>query len=394
MKRIVFFTMTLLSMSQGAWSQGKGDETFPSWNACEALTTLTNFVEDVTNPESDNYISEEDRIATFDMDGTFLGELYPTYFEYNMLEYRVLDDPLYKDFASEDEREAAQNIRDFVRQGTPLPKDFDIKHAQAAAKAYAGMSVDDFDGYVRSYAANNVNGFSGMTYGESFYQPMLEVMEYLEKNGFTFYVVSGSDRGICRSLVAPLGIRPERVIGMDVYVAPINQEDNDVRYTMGKDEWLVRTDSLIIKNLKTNKVLQIYREIGKKPVLSFGNSSGDEAMHNYCLSNTEYRTEVFMLVADDDVRDHADLAEGARREKRWREAGYNVISMKNDFRTIYGDGVEKTPFNFDPAGVNAVRSEASGIDNGGWYTLGGVKLNGEPTQEGVYINKEKKRLKY
>ena len=51
-------------------------------------------------------------------------------------------------------------------------------------------------------------------------------------------------------------------------------------WSQGKDEWLVRTDSLIIKNLKTNKVLQIYREIGKKPVLSFGNSSGDEA----CIS--------------------------------------------------------------------------------------------------------------
>ena len=100
----------------------------------------------------------------------------------------------------------------------------------------------------------------------------------------------------------------------------------------GKGQKLVRTDSLIIKNLNTNKVLQIYREIGKKPVLSFGNSSGDEAMHNYCLSNTEHRTKVFMLVADDNVRDHAHT--------------------------------------------------------------GGRKLNGEPTQGGVYINKEKKRLKY
>ena len=79
----------------------------------------------------------------------------------------------------------------------------------------------------------------------------------------------------------------------------------------GKGQKLVRTDSLIIKNLKTNKVLQIYREIGKKPVLSFGNSSGDEAMHNYCLSNTEHRTKVFMLVADDNVRDHAHTG--------WRE---------------------------------------------------------------------------
>ncbi len=108
----------------------------------------------------------------------------------------------------------------------------------------------------------------------------------------------------------------------------------------------MRADELIIKNLKTNKVLQISQEIGKVPVLSFGNSSGDCAMHNYCAGNTKYRTEVFMLVADDDARDHADLKEGARREALWREAGYIVISMHDDFRTIYGPGVTKVGFTF------------------------------------------------
>ena len=70
---------------------------FPSWNQCEALTALQEYVEDVTNPKSPNFISAEDRIATFDMDGTFVGELYPTYFEYNLLEYRALDDASYRD---------------------------------------------------------------------------------------------------------------------------------------------------------------------------------------------------------------------------------------------------------------------------------------------------------
>ncbi|MBE6267165.1 MAG: hypothetical protein E7102_12000 [Prevotella ruminicola] len=93
-------------------------------------------------------------------------------------------------------------------------------------------------------------------------------------------------------------------------------------------------------------MLQISQEIGKVPVLSFSNSSGDCAMHNYCMGNQKYRTATFMLVADDDVRDHADLAEGARREAKWREAGYYIISMKNDFKTIYGEGVTKTDFIF------------------------------------------------
>ena len=55
-------------------------EYFTLWNQCEALTALQDYVKDVTNPASANFIKEEDRIATFDMEGTFVGELYPTYF--------------------------------------------------------------------------------------------------------------------------------------------------------------------------------------------------------------------------------------------------------------------------------------------------------------------------
>jgi len=322
-------------------------EYFTLWNQCEALTALQDYVKDVTDPSSANFIKEEDRIATFDMDGTFVGELYPTYFEYNLLEYRVLDDAAYKDSAPDDVKETAQEIRDFVRNGKKLPNQFDMKHAYAAAKAYSGMTLAEFDAYVKAYAAKPANGFSGMTYGQSFYKPMLEVFDYLKANGFTYYVVSGSDRFICRALVESIGIPSNRVIGMDVKLRSRSQgTEEGVNYTMGKEEDLVRTDELIIKNLKTNKVLQISQEIGKVPVLSFGNSSGDCAMHNYALGNQQYKTAAFMLVADDDQRDHADLEEGARREAKWREAGYHVISMKNDFKTLYGEGVVKVDFSF------------------------------------------------
>ena len=327
--------------------QPTNKEYFTLWNQCEALTVLQDYVKDVTNPNSPNFIKGEDRIATFDMDGTFVGELYPTYFEYNMLEYRVLDDPAYKDIAPDDVKETAQEIRDFVRNGKKLPDHFDMKHAYAAAKAYSGMTLAEFDTYVKAYAALPANGFIGMTYGESFYKPMLEVFEFLKANGFTYYVVSGSDRFICRALVESIGIEPNRVIGMDVKLVSSNQgTEAGVDYTMDQKEDLVRTDELIIKNLKTNKVLQISQEIGKVPVLSFGNSSGDCAMHNYCMGNKTYKTATFMLVADDDARDHADLAEGAKREAKWRDAGYHIISMKNDFKTIYGPAVVKTDFTF------------------------------------------------
>jgi len=320
-------------------------EYFTSWNQCEALSALQEYVNDVTDPSSKNFIREEDRIATFDMDGTFVGELYPTYFEYNLLEYRALDDATYE--APDEVREAAQDIRDFVRNGTKLPDHFDMKHAYAAAKAYAGMTLTDFDAYVKAYAQQPANGFSGMTYGQSFYKPMLEVFDYLKDHGFTYYVVSGSDRFICRALTSTIGIEPNRVIGMDVKLRSASQGTVEgVNYTMGREEDLIRTDELIIKNLKTNKVLQISQEIGKVPVLSFGNSSGDMAMHNYALSNSRYRSAAFMLIADDDARDHANREKALTLAEQWRQAGYHVISMRDDFKTIYGDGVVKTGFRF------------------------------------------------
>ena len=320
-------------------------EYFTLWNQCEVLTALQDYVKDVTDPASANFIKEEDRIATFDMDGTFVGELYPSYFEYNLLEYRVLDDASYE--APKDVMETAQEIRDFVRNGKKLPDHFDMKHAYAAAKAYAGMALAEFDAYVKAYAAKPANGFRGMTYGQSFYKPMLEVFEYLKDNGFTYYVVSGSDRFICRALTEAIGIPSNRVIGMDVKLVSSSQgTEAGVDYTMSQREDIVRTDELIIKNLKTNKVLQISQEIGKVPVLSFGNSGGDAAMHNYALGNTQYKSAAFMLIADDDTRDHANREKALALGQQWREAGYHVISMRDDFKTIYGDGVVKTDFTF------------------------------------------------
>ncbi len=355
LKLWVFAAILTLSSASVLTSYSKDDdkkvaqtttkEYFTLWNQCEALTALKAYVADVTNPSSPNFIKEEDRIATFDMDGTFVGELYPTYFEYNMLEYRALDDPTYQ--APDDVKEAAQEIRDFVRNGKKLPDHFDMKHAYAAAKAYSGMTLAEFDDYVKAYAAKPANGFSGMTYGQSFYKPMLEVFEYLKANGFTFYVVSGSDRFICRALVESIGIEPNRVIGMDVKLVSSKQGTTEgVNYTMGKEEYLVRTDELIIKNLKTNKVRQIVQEIGKMPVLSFGNSGGDSAMHNYVLSNTQHKTAAFMLIADDEDRDHANREKALNLGEQWRKAGYYVISMRDDFKTIYGNGVVKTDFTF------------------------------------------------
>ena len=375
--------------------QPPAKEYFTLWNQCEALTALQDFVKDVTDSASANFIPAEDRIATFDMDGTFVGELYPSYFEYNLLEYRALDDATYE--APKDVMETAQEIRDFVRTGKKLPDHFDMKHALAAAKAYSGMTLAQFDAYVKAYAQQPANGFTGMTYGESFYKPMLEVFDYLRDNGFTYYVVSGSDRFICRALTEAIGIPSNRVIGMDVKLHSTSQGDVEgVNYTMGREEDLVRTDELIIKNLKTNKVLQISQEIGKVPVLSFGNSGGDAAMHNYALGNQKYKSATFMLIADDDQRDHANRDKALSLGEQWRTAGYHVISMRDDFKTIYGDGVTKTDFTF-PVDTRALTEWQAGrtVSQADVDAFGGIDkcFAAEPIPDGVWARMQGKTYK-
>ena len=80
MKKILIFVMLAVLSLALVSCKGK-KEYFNLWNECDSLTTLKNYVEDVTNKNSKNFIPVEDRIATFDMDGTFIGELYPSYFD-------------------------------------------------------------------------------------------------------------------------------------------------------------------------------------------------------------------------------------------------------------------------------------------------------------------------
>ena len=100
MKRIAAVLMTLVMVIAlfAAPAFAENDETvFAEWNPeAPALKALIEYVEDVTNEESPNYIPPVDRIATFDMDGTLCGELYPTYLEYYMLARRIFCDPTYQ----------------------------------------------------------------------------------------------------------------------------------------------------------------------------------------------------------------------------------------------------------------------------------------------------------
>ena len=315
---------------------------FTQWNPdATALKALIEYVEDVTDEASPNHIPQTDRIAVFDMDGTLIGELFPTYLEVILLTNRILKDPTYHPDA--EMLEFGRMTREHAPDKS-FPPDYDYEFSYHQAKAFAGMTLTEYADFITRLLVREADGFEGMTYASAYYLPMVEVVEYLQDHGFKCYVVSGTDRFIVRTFMEGVADIPyENIIGSDTALAARNQGDTDgIEYVFTGDDTLVRTDHLIIKDLKTNKVIQIAQEIGRQPVLSFGNSSGDVSMNNYALLNNRYRSAAFMLVADDDVRDYGNPAKHDELTEKWQGMGYHVISMRDDWKTIYGENVKKT----------------------------------------------------
>lgn len=266
-------------------------ENFQYWNEnSPAKKKLVAYVQKVTNPKNPDFIPAEHRLAVFDMDGTLLGERTPSYTDGVFYADRVLHDP-----------------------------------------------------YAQGFMKKPVIGLTNLTYGESFYLPMVEVISYLEANNFTCYIVSASDRPLVRALVhGALPIAPNQVIGSDPQIVASHQgQTSGGSYQMTQED-TIQYGELDRVNEKMNKVSSIVREIGIQPVLAFGNSSGDYSMFRYTLKDNPYKAEVFNILCDDTQREYGRPERAERDKKTSAENGWNTISMKNDWKTIYGDNVKKT----------------------------------------------------
>ncbi len=308
-----------------------------------AAASIRDYVARVTDEDSDAFIPIEDRLAVFDMDGTLIGELYPSYFEYMMFIHRALHDDTYTapqfmtDFATELEADVYSGKQ---------PDNPERRHAKFAGLAYVGMTPDELMDYTREYMKTPADGFTNLTKGDAFYWPMVSLVKYLEANDFTVYIVSGSDRTVARALVKDkLGIPENRVIGMTYdYIASGQNMTDGLDYVYTKDDKVILGGNLVIKTVKMNKVTKIAEEIGKVPVLSFGNTAGDQSMAQYTVNNDQYETKAYMLMCDDLEREHGNMDKANAMKKMCEECGFEPVSMRDDFATIYGDDVKVTDY--------------------------------------------------
>lgn len=302
---------------------------------------LVSYVKRVTDKSSKDYIPPKDRLVVTDMDGTLFCETDPTYFDFKLLMYRVLEDKDYKERATEQERIVVHKIQDFIDTGV-LADGLELDAGQAIASSFAGMTVPDFNQYVKKFGERPAPGYNGMKAGEAFYKPMLQVLGYLEEHDFSVYICSGTDRLVIREIASEVDITPNRVIGTDERLVARDQGDTrDADYYFDDNDELVLGGQMVNKNLQMSKVAMIAKEIGQQPVLCFGNSSGDISMAKYVTVNNPHPTHVFMLCCDDTVRENGNLKKAEKMLALCKENGWVPVSMKNDWETIYGPGVTR-----------------------------------------------------
>jgi phosphoglycolate phosphatase-like HAD superfamily hydrolase len=309
------------------------DDPLPSWNDGKAKQAILDFVAAATKEGGEGFVPTEERIATFDQDGTLWVE-QPLYtqavFAIDRVKALAPEHPDWQTTAPY----AAILSGDQKALASFSEKDWE----QIVGVTHAGVTVADFQQIAAAWMATAKNTHFDHLYRELVYQPMLEVMALLRDNGFRTYIVSGGGQGFIRSYAEDVyGIPPEQVIGTTFQTA----------YGYGSDgaPALTKVAKLQLNNNDAGKPEDIDLFIGRRPAAAFGNSTGDQQMLEW--ANAGERAHLAALVYHDDAaREYAygpagglpDTHVGTLTQTLMDEAnkdGWGVISMKNDWNRIF-----------------------------------------------------------
>ena len=299
----------------------------PSWNDGAAKEAIVSFVRATTTQGSPRYVPPAERIATFDNDGTLWAE-QPLYFQLLFALDRVKTlAPKHPEWKTKEP--FASLLKGDV--GKALAGG-EKAIAEIVMVTHAGMTTEEFEKIVTDWIATAKHPKTGRLFTQMVYQPMLELLAYLRANGFKTFIVSGGGIEFMRAWTERVyGIPPEQVVGSSI----------KTKYEMRDGEpVLVRLPAIDFIDDKAGKPVGINSHIGRRPIAAFGNSDGDRQMLEWTQGGGGAR--LMMLVHHDDAaREWAygpNSKIGTFSDSLMAEAkkqGWTVISMKNDWRTIF-----------------------------------------------------------
>ena len=307
-----------------------------SWNDGAAKQAILEFVKSTTTQGSPQFVSPEERVATFDQDGTLWVE-HPMYTQVMYCLERVPD--LVK------AKPELANI-------APFNKVLELLHGDRAAMekltlpdlekigmaTITGISVETFQAEVKQWLAESKHPRWKKPYTELTYLPMQDVMKYLRSNGYKTYIVTGGGQDFVRIYAEQTyGIPPEQVVGTAL--------STKYGYEKNGKPFLTKEPKLVLNDNDAGKPEGIHLMIGRVPHIAFGNSTGDQQMLEYTKAGDGARLSLLVL-HDDGEREYAygpaaglpDTKVGTFTQALYDEAkknGWTVISMKKDWKAIF-----------------------------------------------------------
>jgi hypothetical protein len=299
----------------------------PSWSEGTAKQAIVRFVSEATREGGPSFVAPAERIAVFDNDGTLWAE-QPIYFQ--------------AAFAFDRAKELAPQHPEW-KQTEPFKSLLagDPKAALAGGEraigeivmaTHAGITTDEFSATVRDWLARARHPRFGRPYTELVYQPMLELLTHLRANGFKTYIVSGGGVEFMRVWTEPVyGIPPEQVVGSTIAT----------EFRLGPDgvPRLFRLPNIDFVDDKAGKPVGIQKFIGRRPVLAFGNSDGDQQMLEWTAAGSGARFLGIVHHTDAEREwaydrkspvGHLDRALDEANSRGW-----TVVDMKRDWKRVF-----------------------------------------------------------
>lgn len=317
-------TAVILILCQATVAAAQGHDPLPSWNEGKTKSAITGFVKDVTTVGSDRFVAPEDRIATFDNDGTLWTEK-PLYIHFlgvfAYMKQQIKADPRLV------EREPYKSvaIRD-MSYFAELYENASYKTliSQLIGVPFGGLTREQFAEWGRKFLTEFKHprfkrGVKGLIY-----QPMLELIQYLRSNGFTVYIFTADESAFLRLVSEELyGISPQQVQGTSVRNEFIIRDGKAV---------LVRSYRMHYLDNWDGKPRLIENVIGKKPLFAAGNSNGDQHMLQYAALTGGMSVLVHHTDSEREYRydKHTDKVMPLAKKEGW-----TVIDMKKDWKQVF-----------------------------------------------------------
>lgn len=304
-----------------------------SWNDGAPKQAILEFVRATTTEGGPQFVAPEERIAAFDQDGTLWVE-HPMYTQVTYCFERV--PALVKQKPELKNKEPFKTVLSGNREA--MAKLSTNQLVEILAATLSGMSVDEFKAEAREWLSAAKDSRWKRPYTELTYQPMQELLRYLRANGYKTYIVTGGGQDFVRVYAdQTYGIPPDEVVG--------TAGGTKFGYDKNGRPFLTKEPKLLLNDNNAGKPEGIHLMIGRRPFAAFGNSTGDRQMLEYTKAGDGARLAMLVL-HDDATREYAygpaqglpDTKVGTFTQALYDEAkknGWIVISMKNDWRTIF-----------------------------------------------------------